>query len=261
MPSRPRAARNVQTARVTATRGPVRPGRRRKTLPLAWRGRRSPTHPAPPIGELLASYSGGDCFAALAQPSASGDTLRVTALLHETGRLEDFAETLARQDFGEAARRIEIDAGHIGRALAFLAAMPGYPGFPLRLRLDDRRIASGDTLTGTIEGIGERIGEGIADGAVLDLLLVDDEGRVQQISQFLERDGGTARFALPLTLSGRPVETAQLLIALALPAALIHTQDGDGAAADGFFDALADALATKGLTGAFAVAPVFVGAR
>ena len=163
--------------------------------------------------------------------------------MHETGRLEDSAETLARQDFGEAARRIEIDAGHIGRALAFLAAMPG------------------DTLTGTIEGIGEGIGEGIADGAVLDLLLVDDEGRVQQISQFLERDGGTARFALPLTLSGRPVETAQLLIALALPAALIHTQDGDGAAADGFFDALADALATNGLTGAFAVAPVFVGAR
>jgi len=51
----------------------------------------------------------------------------------------------------------------------------------------------------------------------LHLLLVDDEGTVQSIDRFVSGGKGTDRtFSVPLTLTGGPVVTKQILIAIAI---------------------------------------------
>lgn len=201
------------------------------------------------LAEIVADYPGGECFAALTARSDAPGIVRVTALSDRPDELDDFAEALSLQTPQPSYRRIEIDGGRVGRAqcraLAFLKDLPGYPDFSLRLSLDRRRVASGETLSGSIEGL--------APDETLDLLLVDDEGLVQSLSGFLKRDGAGARFAVPVSPSGSAVETAQLVVALSLPKALIHAEDAEGEPAGAFFEALASALSKNGLSGEFAV--------
>ncbi|NDW06105.1 hypothetical protein [Jiella pacifica] len=205
--------------------------------------------PQATLAELVAAYPGGNCFAALTEAGKAAGEFRITALSDDQGRLEDFADTLIEQSPKEAFRRVYIDGGEVAeaqcRALASLPDMPGYPAYGLTLELDQRRIVSGRTLAGGIAGVPA--------GDTLDLLLVDDEGLVQSLSSYLTRKGATARFEVPVTASGPETRTAQILIALTLPEALIHADGAGGEPAGPFFEELAETLAAKGLKGEFAV--------
>ncbi|MCE7027656.1 hypothetical protein [Jiella avicenniae] len=209
------------------------------------------------LADLVAAYPGGDCFAALTEAGKAAGEFRITALSDDQNRLEDFADTLIEHSPKEAFRRVYIDGGEVAeaqcRALASLPEMPGYPAFGLTLELEKRRIVSGETLAGTISGVPA--------SDTLDLLLVDDEGLVQSLSVHLTRKGATASFDVPVSLSGPETRTAQILIALALPQALIHADGAGGEPAGPFFEELAETLAAKGLKGEFAVGHFLVKSR
>ncbi|WAP70235.1 biopolymer transporter ExbD [Jiella pelagia] len=201
------------------------------------------------LSDLVAAYPGGECFAALTQAGKAAGEFRITALSDDQSRLEDFADTLIEQSPEEAFRRVLIDGGEVAvtqcRALASLPQMPGYPAYTLRLSLDQRRVFSGENLAGTIEGIPAT--------DTLDLLLVDDDGQVQSLSSYVTRKGANARFEVPVSFSGPETRTAQILIALSLPQALIHADGAGGEPAGPFFEKLAETLDARGLRGEFAI--------
>ncbi|MBP0616736.1 hypothetical protein [Jiella mangrovi] len=206
--------------------------------------------PRQTVAELVASYDAGNCFAALTQPETALGEVRITALSDEPERLEGLAETLTGNARAADFETIAIDSGAVVEAqchaLQFLRGLSGYPAYRLKLTVDDRRVRNGGTLSGTIEGFSQ--------SDELDLLLVDDEGLVQSLSNFLTRDGSAARFALAVNTAGDEVRSAQLLIALALPKALIHADGRGGEPAGPFFTALADALASQRIESQAAIA-------
>ncbi|MCQ0990462.1 hypothetical protein [Jiella marina] len=210
---------------------------------------REPSQPGESLARLISDYDGGGCFAALSTAEADSGRMRITALAASDGRLTDFADHLRLPADQASPDTPRLSAERVGeaqcRVLSFLANAPGYPAYSLRLRLARRLVESGTHLLGRVEGI--------ATGDTLDVLLVDDEGLVQSISAFIERSGEKAQFAVPVTVSGETVETAQIVLALALPDPLIHGNLAEGMPAERFFAALAEAQAASGIEAEFAL--------
>lgn len=115
-------------------------------------------------------------------------------------------------------------------AVAFLRQGPDYPLPALRLTLASPAIASGDTLQGQIAEAG---------GLFANLLLIDENGIVHDLSGFLTRSTGAISFDVPLARLREPRDTRQLLITLATPQRLDSVREHAGDEASAFFDALA----------------------
>ena len=114
-------------------------------------------------------------------------------------------------------------------ALDYIRQSVGYPTSPMSVGLDIAQIPSGTELTGRISDTG---------GRNVSLLLVDDNGVVQDLGGYLTVAVNTARFAAPLRRVGAVRDTRQLLIALGTPGrpATISTENGQ--AAETYFDSL-----------------------
>ncbi|AUM73732.1 hypothetical protein [Paracoccus jeotgali] len=115
-------------------------------------------------------------------------------------------------------------------AVAFLRQGPDYPLPALGLTLASPAIASGDTLQGQIAEAG---------GLFANLLLIDENGIVHDLSGFLTRSTGAISFDVPLARLREPRDTRQLLITLATPQRLDSVREHAGDEASAFFDALA----------------------
>jgi hypothetical protein len=104
-------------------------------------------------------------------------------------------------------------------ALNMLRQTRDYPATRLALRLDRPEVPSGETLTGDLAGIA---------GRYVLLLLVDNNGVVQDLQRFMTFSGNTAQIDVPVTRVGSPRDTAQLLIAIATtrPASQIRAEIG-----------------------------------
>ena len=83
---------------------------------------------------------------------------------------------------------------------------PDYPVGRLSIALASDRVESGGRLVGAVSG---------AAGRYVTLLLIDDNGVVQDLNRFLTFVGGETRFDVPVTRSGPPRDTGQILLALA----------------------------------------------
>lgn len=114
-------------------------------------------------------------------------------------------------------------------ALNFIREGSRYPTFPLGIAVEADVIESGGRLVGALQG---------AQGRFVTLIVVDDNGVVQDLAPFLSFSGDTVRFDVPMTRFGASRDTQALLIAAATagrPAALdTHV----GLLAEDFFPAL-----------------------
>ncbi len=148
------------------------------------------------------------CLVALPRPQVAPLGPLVLTLADQDVTANRFAEAvLSDPDLPVDAQTILVDARQCP-ALTFLRGRAAYPAFQLGLDLARTQLASGETMVGRLEG---------AAGAYTSLILVDDNGVVQDLRRFLRFTGGRAEFAIPVTRDGPPRETAQLLIALATP--------------------------------------------
>jgi hypothetical protein len=112
---------------------------------------------------------------------------------------------IAGEELPPVLSRVQIDPRQCP-ALDFLRSLPDYPATQLGLGVDAAVVTSGGRLGGVIRGTA---------GRQLTLLLVDDNGVVQDLGRFLSFSGNLARFEVPVTRSGTSRPTGQIVIALA----------------------------------------------
>ena len=151
-----------------------------------------PGDPEDPVDQFIRNYPGGDCFLAL--PTALGaGSADVDAFGLDRKSFESFDEAFTRSQGFEAV----IDGGQVTQAqCAALRVVSDLRRLAHakagRLEITRTAVRSGETLTGSL----------VADvqGAAA-LFLVDDEGRITDVSQQLAVSASGKRFTLRLTAS------------------------------------------------------------
>jgi hypothetical protein len=186
--------------------------------------------------DIMAEVPRSPCFAAL--PTLSEDSVFQLEVFAQTKvELAGFAdELMARIGRTPNSTMKPISAAQCAAA-NFVSDGPAYPKFRLFFDIPRREIKSGEMLEGRI---------GNASGAFVSFLLIDDEGVVQDLNSFLQFVPGGARFRIPMFLTGSPVATQQLLMAISSPTLLQSVISMNGAKAEAFFPALASELRQKG---------------
>ncbi|WP_394887155.1 hypothetical protein ACG873_20560 [Mesorhizobium sp. AaZ16] len=184
--------------------------------------------------DFIRRFDGGDCFAAL---PTRHDKVEFRTFGTEASRHVDFARAYAKISGAPANIRSGELAEAQCQALGFIRKSDGYPEFSLSLRLDTPEVPSGTVLSGSILDAGEQ---------KVHLLLVDDEGRVQLADEFISAASRTERrFSLPVFLTGGPVRTQQLLIAIASDRAVPMLRNEVDQPAGEFFARLARQVAAS----------------
>ena len=186
--------------------------------------------------DFLRSFPVGDCFAALPVLAEDG-----------TFRFETFARSQA--DLARFRAALETETGALPGtvmkpvsepqcdALPFVTKAARYPEFQLYFDLDSRDIESGTVLRGRL---------GNTSGGFISLLVIDDDGIVQDLTRFLQFRPGFAGFEIPMTLQGSPVETRQILMALSTKRRLQSLTRSSGQQAELFFQRLGFELTLQG---------------
>ncbi|AGT11483.1 hypothetical protein [Paracoccus aminophilus] len=169
----------------------------------------------------------------LALPRIDADQLSMKVLAADDREIGDFTRQITE---GLAApvdsRPVLLDSRQCP-GLTFLRRSAGYPAYALPIQLEAEDIASGSAARGSI---------GNGAGSYNTLLLIDDNGVVQDLRRFLTVQGGTVTFDVPMTRSGSARDTSQILIAIATAAPLQSVSQNAGKLAQDFFPALAAEL-------------------
>ncbi len=114
-------------------------------------------------------------------------------------------------------------------ALNFVREGARYPTFPLAIAVQSPDVASGGRLQGALQGAG---------GRYVTLIVVDDNGVVQDLGPYLAFSGDTVTFDVPMSRFGPARDTQQLLLALATPGRPTALDTHNGFLAAEFFAAL-----------------------
>ena len=202
----------------------------------------SATSPPPPseqdiaVGALLDrvdAVPGTAC--ALALPRRAG---RSDAALTLVGTQSAALDTLARAILtgpleGTPQTRALVD-GRQCPVLDWVREMEAYPATRLGLRLDANVVDSGTSLTGTVQGVA---------GRVLTLVMIDDNGVVQDLTPWVTQSGNLARLDVPVARDGPNRDTRQVVLALATREVPGDLRARFGRLAQDVFTGLPDTLA------------------
>ena len=154
----------------------------------------------------------------IALPRRDGaEAVGLALIAAEDGAMTRFSEALLRTgDSTIRQTRALVDARQCP-ALDFLRALGDYPATRLGLSLQSDEVPSGGQLSGLINGVG---------GRYLLLLLIDNNGVVQDLQRFVTFAGNIAKFDVPVTRDGAARDTSQILLALVTdrPAAQIRAR-------------------------------------
>ncbi len=186
--------------------------------------------------DVLAEMPKAPCFAAL--PSLSDQSeFQLEVFAQTPTELQAFATALEAKIGQPPNTTMKPISAAQCAAAAFVIDGPAYPRFNLFFEIAEREIKSGEALEGRI---------GNTSGGFISFLVIDDEGTVQDLAGYLQFVPGGAQFRIPLSLTGSPVVTQQLLMAVSSPSLLQTVIDMNGAKAAEFFPALAAELRSKG---------------
>ncbi|MEM6371310.1 MAG: hypothetical protein AAF727_00795 [Pseudomonadota bacterium] len=141
----------------------------------------------------LPRRAGGDALAGLSMIGADEAVLDAKA-----------AQILDGLDFAPVQTRELLDVRQCA-VLDALRASDSYPANRIGLSIDTATLLSGDTLTGRVLGAG---------GLFVTLLLIDDNGVVQDLAPFVTIENNTPVFDAPVARSGPARATRQVLVAI-----------------------------------------------
>jgi len=187
-----------------------------------------------------------NCLIALPQNRGRGSDPFVTLVSDQDRSMSQFtADVLSDPALPVENQQVLVDTRQCA-ALEFSRARDTYPTFRVRLGLRTPIVNSGERLRGTIGNIG---------GRFTSLLIVDDNGVVQDLRRFTRFTAGSAEFDVPVTRDGDARDTSQLLIAITSNGAPITIRERAGRLAEDFFHAL---NAELGDAASIAILPFFV---
>lgn len=187
---------------------------------------------------------GDRCLIAL--PQSGGATPRVIVVSDEDRTMATFGrEVLNDPNLPVDVTNILVDARQCA-ALEFARGRAAYPQFRVDLQLRSRDVASGERLIGNIGNVA---------GRYTSLLLIDDNGVVQDLRRFTRFVGSSAEFDIPVTRDGANRDTSQLLLVLTTQGRPETLTNLSGRLAEDFFGPLDAELGTQGQ---IAILPFFV---
>ena len=202
-PSEPQVMRPVTSSStvVSAVQRPEIDQKPRKAAP-------APSAQDLAIGDLLRrirATPSEPCLLAL--PRRDGeDGVGLALVSNSEATMARFADALlTAEDAGIRQTRSLIDERQCA-AMTYIRDNADYPATRLGVRLDAAEVPSGGRLTGVLRGTA---------GRYVLLLLVDNNGVVQDLQRFMTFSGNFARFDVPVTRAGAPRDTKQLLLAIA----------------------------------------------
>lgn len=170
------------------------------------------------------------CLLALPQLTAEGQ-VRLSVLAAADRQISAFVEEITEGLGDIPDQRVLLDRRQCP-GLTFARRAADYPLFALQIQLQQTDIDSGGAAVG-------RIANGA--GHYNTLLLVDDNGVVQDLRRFLTVQGGEVGFDVPMSRAGAARDTNQLLIAIATPGRIDSvTRNAGRLAADFFPDLIAE---------------------
>ena len=163
-----------------------------------------PTNRAEEISRYIGQYNGGDCFfitpVAVSANAAQIDGYGATGAPFET------LDTAFKNANGfEAAIDVRQVTAAQCPAITFLGRLRANRAQAPRLQAGQTGLRSGEAISGTIDGVGN--------GSV-QLLLVSDEGQVQDVSALLKPSGDARVFNMKMQRAGAAGAQPQLLIAV-----------------------------------------------
>lgn len=149
--------------------------------------------PGEPCTLALPRRAGGDALAGLSMIGADEAVLDEAAL-----------HILEELDFAPIQTRELLDPRQCA-TLDALRQSESYPANRIGLTVNTGILSSGEMLSGRVVGAG---------GLYVTLLLVDDNGVVQDLAPFVTLDGTTPVFEVPVARSGPTRATRQVLVAI-----------------------------------------------
>ncbi len=197
----------------------------------------APGSPQAVVNELVAKIRANTtdaCLVAMPQQGEDGAPELVMLAADEAGITAFAADVLSEIEPRPAQRGVLIDPRQCAAA-TFIRENTSYPAFRLSLGVVEDRLPSGEELTGVV---------GRAAGAYVTLLLVDDNGVVQDLGGYLSFAGADARFAVPMRREIAARDTSQMLIALTTDARPRTLDTQNGQLAEDFFPALKAEIGT-----------------
>lgn len=223
------AGLNAQTTVAQTTVAPITVALPTVTLPSAARSAApvSGMPPAPPtaqdlaVGELIArirATPSDPCLLALPRRDGA-DGIGLELVAASDAAMAQFATALLTTDDAAIRQtRTLIDPRQCA-SIAYLRQNRDYPATRLGIALDAAAVPSGGEVSGVLRGIA---------GRYVLLLIVDNNGVVQDLQRFMSFSGNFARFTVPVTRVGPERDTSQILIAISTdqPAATLRARDG-----------------------------------
>ena len=192
------------------------------------------------IERYISQYNGGDCFF-ISPTAVSASAARIDGFGDSPAAFEILDDAFKRANGFEA----DIDVRQVTSpqcpAITFLGRLRGERSRALRVRVATTSLKNGDALVGTVEGAGNNS---------VQLLLVSDEGAVQDLSSLLKPAGDARSFNLRLERTGAAGAQPQLLIAVTSTKPLETLKDAKSPADRLFPLALVEATRTGQSIGA-----------
>jgi hypothetical protein len=206
-------------------------------LPRPSSPRAQPVRPDELIRRYVEQYDGGECF--FITPVAISGTSAVIeglgASLQPFDRLDD---AFKRDNGFEADIGIRQVTNAQCPAVSFLARLRETRAMAPRLEIDKLNLGSGETLSGSVGRFGSEN---------VELLLVSDDGSVQNISRLLKAGPDSKMFSVAIAQqAGVSGSQPELLLAITSAAPLRALRPDTSVAADEFFRAVLAEAARSG---------------
>ena len=168
------------------------------------------------------------CTLALPRRGA-GDAAILTLIGADDAALASLGDTISAPLDVAPARSQEVVDSRQCATLDALRQTGSYPASRIGLSVTSTALQSGDVLQGRVLG---------AAGLFLTLLVIDDNGVVQDLAPFTALDGNIPVFEAPVARSGPSRATRQLILALGSPAAPIDLSATIGRTAQEVFTSI-----------------------
>ena len=170
---------------------------------------RSAPAPADPVLDQLMSKIrerlGDPCLIALPRRT-NRNALQVQVVADNDRIINDFVSSVLQETELPVEHRVILIDPRQCPAINMVRENSRYPALGVSLKLNSPVVGSGGHLTGTINNIS---------GFYTSLLLVDDNGVVQDLRRFTNFAAGRAEFDIPVTRQGATRDTSQILMVVA----------------------------------------------